>query len=63
MIPSKPAAIRKNDNPEDESIEHEWAEYNLPPGFLTMRGIEDDDNLAFLRFGIEQEGDLSDGPS
>ena len=35
MIPSKPAAARNQDNPEDESTDHEWAEYNLPLGFLT----------------------------
>lgn len=61
MIPLKPPVIRKHENPEEESTEHEWAEYNLPPGFRIVHGIEDDDNLAFLRFGIEQEGDLPEG--
>ena len=61
MISSKPAAIRKHENPEDESNEHEWAEYNLPLGFLVGRGIEEDDKLAFIRFGIEQEGDFPEG--
>jgi hypothetical protein len=64
MIPSKPVVPKNQENPEDESTEHEWAEYNLPPGFLVgRRAMEDDDQLAFLGFSMEQDGEFPEGSS
>lgn len=63
MTTTKRAPPGNQDNPEDESAEHEWAEYNLPPGFSTGPGFEDDDKLAFLGFNLEQDGEAPEGSS
>ncbi|MEO8004543.1 MAG: hypothetical protein ABI771_06530 [Betaproteobacteria bacterium] len=40
---------------EDNSTEHEWAEYNLPVGFLRRAALEDEDKFAFVGFGVDPD--------
>ena len=63
MISSKRAESTNPDDLEEESTVHEWAEYNIPPGLAPPGAADDDDRFAFLRFGMEQDGDLPEGIS
>lgn len=45
---------------DDDSSEHEWAEYNLPIGFLRRSAIEEEDQFAFIGFGVEPDAGSSE---
>jgi hypothetical protein len=40
---------------DDDSTDHEWAEYNLPVGFLRSTALEDEDRFAFIGFGVDPD--------
>lgn len=40
---------------DDDSTDHEWAEYNLPIGFLRSASLEDEDRFAFIGFGVDPD--------
>jgi hypothetical protein len=51
------------ENPDEESPEHEWAEYNLPLAMLMGLAADDEDRLAFLGFSTEVDAELPEGSS
>ena len=53
-MPTDPAKKAPADA-EDDSTEHEWAEYNLPVGFLRIVAPEDEDKFAFVGFGLDPD--------
>jgi hypothetical protein len=42
---------------DDDSTDHEWAEYNLPIGLLRSAALEDEDQFAFVGFGVEPDAE------
>ena len=48
-------------DPEEESPEHEWAEYNLPLAMLMGLPADDEDRLAVLGLGTELDAELPEG--
>ncbi len=54
--------MKTDDSVEDESPEHEWAEFNLP--FALLPGSPDeDDKLAFVGVGTLADSDPPDADS
>lgn len=59
---SRMIRLRKaiEENPVEESAEHEWAEYNLPFAFLMRLSGDGEDDLAFVGLGTEAADELPD---